>query len=818
MRASDMRAHGAMTAGATREATDASVGRALQLLMLASGAAALIYEVAWTRQFASFIGSSSISMTIVLSALMAGLGIGSWLFGRVVDDWSNRRLAVWLAGCEAAVAVYALLLPSLIDAAGSAYFAYVDQDHPSLALRIVLVAMLVMPPCAVMGGSLPMASRLMPRGQAWAQRISRLYALNTLGAAVGTVASGYLLLAWLGTTGTVIFGSMISLTVAAVLLRWVAPRVEARHRPEPATSVSRDRSSDTMPRSTLLFLYALSGAVAMALEVGWVRALEMTLGTTTYAFTTMLATFLLGIVIGSVIYARLPVKTNRIRWVVGLQLTVYVGGILSVWLMDRLPLAFFWLLSNVSADWGVMQMARFALALLTMIVPTVAMGVLFPLVSDLASAKVRSARSVGSVYAFNAIGGAVGASLAGLVLIPWLGIQLTVVAVALSSALIGLAIVLMQRGAGAQQRLNEMSVALVVVMTALLGVSPWEYKVLSGGMYLYFDNYSRAAGLNPDTSAMREAEKLMKSFDLVMWEPGPMVTVSVMKSPLGVKSLMINGKVDASASDTEMGGDMKTQSAISLLPALMARDHGSAYVVGLGSGVTAGALLDFPFRSLRVAEIAPAVIRASREFASFNNDVVDSPRARIVAEDARHDLRADDTQYDLIVTQPSNLWIAGESGLYTREWYGLLASRLAPGGMVAQWLPAYNISPENFAVVLHTLRASFGSVTLWRTGGRGDLLAIASNEPGWQQAAMTRAADRLQRDSSLALRLESIGLSTDPIEWLIKDEAAVNAWLAPYGEDLAMNTDDRPITEFATPRDMHERRRVNDFIDPREMH
>ncbi len=794
----------------------------LTLFFFGSGAASLAYEVIWIRTLTNFLGSSTTAVTVILTGFMGGLAWGGWWFGKQGDRWGEARLAQVYALLEAGIGGYALLFPLLVEGA-QAVHAELYQQFPLLAESRTLVpfffgVLLLAPPTFLMGGTLPLMSRYLTRTeQVLAVNTARLYSANTFGALTGTLVTGYLLLRFWGQAGTTWIAASLNLLIG--LGFWQLQKrlqgSEARVLPP------EERREPLSFNGKLIFWsYGLSGAVALGYQVAWNRTLSMLLGTTSYAFTTILATFLLGIAIGSYMYRHLDQRLSA-RTLYGLlQLILAVSVLLANILMERLPFLYLSLHRELLDTWGGVQVLRFLLAALVMLIPTIAMGMMFPTVCSVLGANTRApSKEVGRVFGINTFGAMLGAALAGVVLVPGIGMQGTVTLGAVISFSIGLAAQMSHPEWLPAKRLRWAMVTALVASLSLLFNQPWSPRLMSSGVYLYANQYydsSRSYNLmalerNDVAQAQRSLiwEAAMRKFETVYYEMGPVATVAVMDSAEGKRSLMINGKVDASAGGS---GDMPTQTLLASLPMILHPNPERVFVVGLGSGITSGTALLHEPETIITAEISPAVIRAASFFEKYNHGILHDARSTVVARDARSFLISEKEPFDLIISQPSNPWIKGESSLLSLEWYEQVEQSLSSTGMLAQWLPAYHMSPRNLKILIYTLRSVFPQVSLWRSTVPGDLLMIASKQPNFRisyQDVVRRAAR-----PQAAATLQRFGLEPTtflPQLFLMGDHEVVR-YLKTLNP-LEQNTDDRLITEFTAPLDMLKDRNVNRFLE-----
>lgn len=805
----------------------------LLTLFALSGAACLVYEVAWVRQLTTVLGASSYAVSIVLGAFMAGLGLGAWLLGRRADRWSEARLVHAYVALEVGIALYALLFPALLRGAEKGYVLFYQEVGPGgptfHIFRLALAFALLIIPTTFMGATLPVLSRyLIRRKGTLSLRLSWLYAANTAGAILGTMAAGYLLLPALGIFRTTLIA--VALNAAAAAGLWLCHRATVRHGQVrgPVSDPPRGTSAkmDSFQKA-LVFAFGLSGAAAMCYEVAWSRTLAMILGNTTFAFTTMLATFLTGIAVGSAFYGLIPKNFKRSRLFIGLQLLAAVTAVLSIPLFEKLPVLYLSLHGSLVHSWLDMQLVRFALAALVMLPPTLALGAAFPAVAVLLVDEMgQLGERLGKAYALNTAGAVLGAALAGLVLVPLVGMQKTILLGALANLSAALLTWMFAVGrVPLPRRLTVTTAVLLAALTTGVLIRPWAPRLLNSGVYLYASRYEdmeeryRQAAADKENIPQLDTwdvwELAMQQYELLYYNPGVTATVGVMQRKDGVRFLTIDGKTDASTGEKS---DMRTQVMIGQLPLLLHEAPERALVVGLGSAVTAGSVLTHDVREVDCAEISPAVVEAAGFFREANNDALADPRLRVIPRDARNFLLTEGERYDVIISQPSNPWIKGEASLFAREWYELVSRSLKPGGMFLQWVPSYLIGERDLKVIAHTLRAVFPHLTVWTGGSVGDLIFLARKDAPLKidmEALYTRLARK-----EVAGDLARVGV--DPVSlpfslYLMGEKDLLTYLYRDAGQPLAMNTDDKLIIEFSAPKQLVRKNTVDRFSQPQKL-
>jgi len=796
-------------------------------LFFLSGAAGLVYQVLWVRQFTLVLGGSAHAVTIVLTAFMFGLGLGAWLLGTMADRLDGRRLVRAYIGIEVGIGLYALLLPSLILGMEWGFVAFYQAVKPEFWLfngtRLCLSFLLLAVPTTLIGGTLPILCRLVIlQRQGLADRVSALYGANTLGAIAGVVATGYVLLPFLGVSAATKTAVGLNMLVAAGLwmLNRAMPTTVQPGNPSPRLHAHRTPA----PAMTAVVLgFGLSGTATMLYEVAWTRALSLVVGTTTYAFTTMLSVILLGIALGSLLYPFIPRRIPRTALFVGLQLVVAFSALASIPAFSSLPFVYLSLSETLGDSWTGLQYLRFLLAGLVMLVPTTAMGAMFPSVSDMLVDHAGHIGSrLGKAYALNTLGATIGAALGGLFLIPAIGLQGTILAAMGLNLTVAVTVLV----TGTKPLGPRLAAAGGVVLAAALltaVIPPWSPKAMSSGTYVYASRYLDMAKRYMDEAAGNDMVPVlsrwdiwklaMERFDLLYHRTGAGATVSVMERPDGVRFLTINGKTDAS---NGYKSDMLTQVMIGQFPMLFHPDPQHVLVVGLGSGVTAGSVLTHPARAVDCVEISRAVVDAARYFANDNHHALDDPRMHVIRRDARNHLLTSRTEYDVIVSQPSNPWISGEANLFSLEWYRLVRDRLGNGGLLVQWLPTYSMSEKDLKIILHTMRTVFPNVSLWTSGAVGDVIILASKGMPLR-IDYAQVIERGERPE-VAGDLARLGMTPArvPIDLFIMNRDELAAYL--HGNSpLPLNTDDNPLIEFGTPKRMAENRTVARFMIPENL-
>ncbi len=771
----------------------------LRVIFAATGACALVYQVVWVRLLGLVFGNTTDAVSAVLCAFMGGMAIGSWGLGRAADR-SPSPLKLY-AGMEAAVGLYALATPWLVGALQTAYVALQggrESDGAALiAARFLLAAAMLGIPTALMGGTLPVLARHAASRSADGGEVARLYAANVLGAVLGVLAAPFVLIPALGVRGALIAAAVLNLAAAACA--WAM----GRSVPEIVPAPPRPPMAEPRASVPILAACAVLGLTALAYEVAWSRVLALTLGSSVYAFALMVAGCLAGVGAGGWLAGRLgpwaagqlqrrDVPAGDAGCVAVLALLSAGAGVSALLLIPAfgaLPLAFLRLFRAFHETFAAFEAAQFGLVLAVVFVPAALCGAGLPFAAAWRSRRAGDAGSqVGELYGANTVGAVVGSLLAAAALIPWLGQQGTLIAVAMVN--ITLAVLLLAFGMRGP-RVWRGAVATGLVFFAIpyaIAVPSWNKSVLASGVYRYAPEMAKD-GLDSrrGTAAWKE---WFESNELLYYREGAHFTVSVTKDPAGVLGLAIDGKADAS---TLMATDMQTQVLSARLPLIFAPGAKRVLVVGLASGVTLGSVLRHPVAEVDVVEIEPAMAEASRFFTAFNGDPLKDPRVRLIWRDGRNHLLTTRKPYDVIISVPSNPWVAGSSALFTREYFELVKSRLAPGGVFCFWMQTYELPLESFRTVVRTALSVFPGLSLWRPNPY-DVLFMAI--PAGARMDHERVEEAAKDEDVRRLGIRD---GQQLLARFLMDAGAL-ARFAPPGP---LNTDDRPRIEFAAPRSLY---------------
>lgn len=758
-------------------------------LFLLSGATALTYEVVWTRMLTLVFGATTLSVGSVLAAYMAGLALGAWYWSRRADH-TTRPLRLY-AALELGVVLTALLTPLLfagVQVVYRALFVGGLSDFSALSwVRFFLCLPVLLAPTFLMGGTLPVLARFYTTNLAQIGRgAGDLYAVNTFGAVAGTLLAGFVALPTLGVRGTLFAAAALNLTVA--VLAWGLSR-QAGETPPAVRAPAAPWRVPEAALGAVLVGFALSGFAAMVLEVVWTRALVLIFGNSTYAFTTMLAAFLIGLALGAALAGP---QADRARYpffaLAMVELGIGIWAAVATPLIEWLPPVFVRAYDWFGGSFGALQVVQFVVCCLVMLPATLGLGAVFPLVSKVFAQRAGgAAQSVGVPYAANTIGTVFGALLAGFVFLPTLGLERSVVLAGAIYLLVSALILVASREVPVRPVALAGAGLVGLVAVGHLAVVRLDPLVMGAGVYIKPDRFT-------STGWMRAMAKSASQEEVVYQREGWGASITVLRYKIAGGGLVLraNGKTDAST------GDLPTQVTLAHLPMLLHPRAKEVLVVGLASGCTAGSVLLYPVDRVECVEIEPAMVEACRFFAPWNHNVLEDPRYHTVLQDARNFVLMTDRQYDVITAEPTNPWIAGVNNLFTVEYYRHCQARLRPGGIMCQWMPGYNFSPEELRTALRTFAVVFPHVTVWSFPKlRSDLFVVGSMEP--VQLDLEAVAAGLAGPARRDLETMRVSDRWSFLAALLLDDAHVRQ----YSQGAPLNTDDRPRLEFSTPRHLY---------------
>ncbi|OGW82078.1 MAG: hypothetical protein A3G33_04860 [Omnitrophica bacterium RIFCSPLOWO2_12_FULL_44_17] len=694
------------------------------LLFFFSGVCGLVYEIAWLRVMGIVFGNTTFATSTVLAGYMAGLGLGALYFGKRIDQKGNPILLYGIL--EGGVAVYAVLTPLIWKLIEFIHVSFYRIFQPSFLIAslfmfaVAFVALFI--PTFLMGGTLPVISKYFVKTrQDTAKNIGLLYGLNTAGAVVGVFLSGFFLLKIIGVWQTVISVAFLNslIFVSCYFLSRKTDNTDVKESGTSEFASQKNRGPNQTPTMNprtaliLLILFGLSGSVSMMYEVGWTRVLAIVLGSSIYAFSIMLLTFLLGISAGSYLFSWISkyFRPDLLTFAL-LQMLTALFVLMGLNQFDQMPYYFVQVFKwSHGLVWPI-EFGKFLLCSLVMFPPTLCIGALFACFIHIYRQTDRLGHDVGTAYFSNTIGTILGSALTGFLIIPLIGIQTTLIAGAVINAAIGIITFLLLKTNFEWKRLSigASFLSLIIIFGAF--VKPWDTSVITGHAAI---QPQKAIGISK-----KDFFDSMKTKTRLFYKEGSSATVTVVRNNDYI-ALSVNGKVDASS------GDAFTQYLLGHLPMLLNPGAKKVLVIGLGSASTAAAVASYPVETIDVIELEKAVVDAAKYFSVLNRNVLKDPRLHLHINDGRNYILIQPKTYDVIISEPSNPWIAGVANLFSHEHYENMSKRLNPGGVVCQWMHIYAMSTDDLKMVIRTFSDVFKNVSLWTSTGP-DLMLIGSND------------------------------------------------------------------------------------------
>jgi spermidine synthase len=742
-------------------------------LFFFSGVSGLAYQVVWTRLLTLIFGNTMLAASTVLAAFMAGLAAGSFAAGKYIDRNPRQMVRIY-ALLEAGIGIFALLFPTLLALVEPIYTTFYQGLSTNILafnlMRFVICFALILVPTFLMGATLPVLLKRFVRGsQAIGHQVGLLYGLNTAGAVAGALVCGFLFLRVLGMHLTTLVAVAINLTVAAVA--WLLGKNDEGKKPvreeqaEPdappgSEDIKKSLPPQEYPAPTKLLVLigiGISGFCALAYEVLWTRMLNLFFHNTVHSFTTMLATFLTGICLGSFIYSKFLSRSRRkvplfvlIEILIGL--IAYVTPFIFSTLYDPL-------FSKTTGAAVVLKAA------VIMIVPTILMGIALPLAIQVCQkGKKHEGDSVGTVYAVNTVGAIFGAFAAGFILVPGLGIHKSVIVVAGLNLLAGtLALLSLVR-----RRFGWVYGTAFFVTIALLfsGAASPLFKIL----YQRNQPYS----------------------DVLLYKEGKIANVVVYDFyKEGYKDLYLNSIEEASSRLWHV----QLFKMLGILPPLVHPQPGNALMIAFGAGMAAGACAS-QVGALDCAELNPDIHEVANIFSHENLDVINSPKLTMIINDGRNHVLMTPKKYSLIISDATNPITFDSWTLYTKEFYEICKKKLKPGGIFCQWVPI-PLPRDSIKVILNTFKSVYPHTSFWSIYGSSQCLMLATPEKlSINYRELSRRFKSIVKDTGL----EEYGVDTTEkfLSFFLFGEEKLDEMLEGFDK---INTDDLPHAQFHSTLD-----------------
>ncbi len=768
------------------------------LLFFVSGFGGLIYESVWSQYVKLFLGHAAYAQTLVLVVFIGGLAGGSWITSRFAKRISNP-LRIY-AMVEAVTGLLALAFDPVFRASTDWAYAWLlpATCDPSASVCIsqwALSALLLAPQSLLLGSTFPLVSSALLRisSQQAGHDISTLYFLNSLGAALGVLASAFLLIPSVGLPGTLVTAAIANMVVAlgAFLLSSRAPAALAM-----APAVDQ-RMPPRLDERRFIFLLlataALTGLSSFIYEIAWIRMLTLVLGASTYSFELMLASFILGLALGGWwIRRRIDDYPDTVRLLAIVQVVMGAAAAATLPLYAASFDFMAWLISSVTRNEGgfvLFNVTSTTIALAVMLPATICAGMTLPLITYRLLLSREGERSLGRVYAVNTLGSILGVVLAVHFLLPVIGVKAALVTGATIDVALGLGLLILASPGGSWRARWPAFAAMAVLAVFAFAVQDDPHRSASGVFR------TGAAHIGPGN-------------EVIYHRDGKTATVDVIDARLN-RSIRTNGKPDA-AIGTQAGvapsGDEATMTLLAVLPMGHAPAAKKAAVIGFGSGMSTSLLLASPtFERVDTIEIEPAMVEGAKAFRPFNSNAYDDPRSRIVIDDAKSYFARSQNRYDIIVSEPSNPWVSGVSSLFTEEFYARISLYLNEGGVFSQWLHTYEMDPTTFASIVKAFSKVFPDYIVYNTID-ADVVLIARK--GGHTGRFDPSVLKLPKLQFMLERLKLTEAETITHRALASGRV-MTPYFATYGAPA--NSDYFPFVDHRTGKARFTRPNVRDF-------
>lgn len=730
----------------------------LFLIFTLSGFSGLIYESIWTHYLKLFLGHAAYAQTLVLAIFMGGMAFGAWLCSRYSVRWKNLLIGYALA--EGAVGLFAMVFHNVFDQtvqlSYSSILPHMSSAGVANIFKWTLSALLILPQSILLGMTFPLMSagiiRLSPKNPG--RTISLLYFANSVGAAIGVLVSGFILIRLIGLPWTIRAAGLINIALALSVWLLMKGRstgaigVEAIQGKEP---------EDQSRRWNPLFLFAsfITGVASFIYEIGWIRMLNLVLGTSTHAFELMLSAFILGLALGGLwLQRRIDRITVPGRFLAQVQVIMGLLALSTLVLYGKLFEIMQWLvmtLSKTDRGYALFNLSSSAIAMLIMLPTTFCAGMTLPLITFHLIKQGQGERSIGAVYAANTVGAILGVFFAIHVGMPFLGLKgLITVGASLD---IALGVILLWRTANYSS--NRLPAAMTA--TALCAVAVTVF-------FVHLDPYKMASGVYRSGQFYSPLNT-----DILFYEDGKTATISLLRmKETGVMSIITNGKPDASLYPEMQGRtttDESTMILMGVLPMALNPQARTVANIGLGSGLTTHTLLSNPsLQQVDTVEIERYMVDAAKNIGPRVGLVYTDPRSKIFIDDAKTFFSVHNKKYDIIVSEPSNPWVSGVASLFSDDFYHLLNRHLKDSGLFVQWLQLYEIDVDLIMSVLKAISANFSDYVVYATNDF-DALIIAKKKgtiPDYDPAvfkipAISAALEHVRIHSIQDIEIRKIG-------------------------------------------------------------
>ena len=680
------------------------------IIFFLSGFSGLIYESIWTQYLKLFLGHAAYAQTLVLIIFMGGMAIGSYLASRYSGKWINLFRAYAIA--EGIIGIFALIFhesfTSFLDLSYNSVLQNIESPFAISLYKWVSSSAIILPQSILLGTTFPLMSAAILRSYPTSpgKNISLLYFTNSLGAAIGVLISGFLFINAFGLPGTIKIAGVLNLFIALLVLFLIKKSQVRFTKPKDSLKINIEQNRKFLSTTTILLgVSAFTGMASFIYEIGWIRMLNLVLGTSTHAFELMLSAFIFGLAFGGLwIRKRIDKMSNPFLSLGYIQIIMGVFALSTLLLYNKTFDVMQWIMANVEKNdtgYFLFNLTSNGIALIIMLPATFCAGMTLPIITTLLL-RTQGEQSIGSVYAWNTIGGIIGVIIAVQIGMPLLGLKGLIGLGAGIDILIGVIILFFISS-------KEIKIIKKIIMTSS-GIIALLYIVF----FFSFDPHKMASGVYGGFPILAKDKN-----QILFYKDGKTSTISVIKNNSfgGVLSLRTNGKTDASIFYEENNSlliDESTTFQLAIIPMALNPNAEKVANIGLGSGMTTKMFLDNPkIKNVHTIEIEKEVLNAIKHLGPKVESVFSDHRSEIIIDDAKSFFASSNNKYDIIVSEPSNPWISGISGLFSFEYYKLINNHLNDDGIFAQWLHLYNLDINLTVSVLKAFSESFNDYEVY---------------------------------------------------------------------------------------------------------
>lgn len=799
------------------------------LLFFASGVSGLIYEVVWIRMFGLVLGNTTYAISIIIGSFFAGLGLGGFYAGRYIDKVINKsykdrpsrepkkrgnKIILIYGFLEIGIAAAALIVgvgTSGIEGLLVWLNEYVNYSSTLFnIIRLISSFGLLILPTTLMGATLPVLSKYIIREHKGLRSgLGTLYGINTIGAALGCLITGFFLIETIGVNATIYTAAILNLLIGLISIalerlgvfdikqtneqisdtfkqeekQKTISKSKAKHKTIKSERLT-DEKKQTLPNSTILIViiaFGIAGFTSIAYEITWTRMLSSIFLNSIYSFTTMLTTFLCGLGIGAFVISRFFRHSKNPIMIFGVvEFCIGLSGFLLIILFSLLPKISAKVLSHYSENnsnttWVSNVYVEFVLSFMVIIIPGILIGMTFPLATQIITTNIRSVgRSIGNIYSINTLGGIFGAIITGCLMIPLLGLKINQTYIASLNIIIGIVLLFITTANKTeQQTTNNILRKVVIPLCTLVAI----------GVGTFCSIY--------------DIRIWDKNKELLFYNEGSAATVSVVRSKDGNRGLVVNRRYT-------LGTSVATplQRRMGYIPLLLHQRPQKVLVIGMGTGITLGAVSSYDLtEKVNCLEIIPAVVKASKRFFANENSMINSKKTHIIAEDGRNYILINKQQYDVIISDLFVPYHAGAGSLYTKEHFDICRERLYDNGLFCQWLPLYQMSDKEFKIICKTFINSFPFTTLWYCNfERGFICGLVGSKKrlNLDPVALKQRIENPKLKSKLMNSI--IGSAEELLSLYVTNKKG----LEHFTENDIINSNNNPIIEFMAPKHIYE--------------